>query len=84
MCNYLFMPPKVTLMKTLTKEKYRFPCNRWLDTSEDDNEVVRELPATGDLIQEPLAGKKPSHFQECFQILFAIRANLVSNICTIT
>ncbi|XP_060788698.1 lipoxygenase homology domain-containing protein 1 [Neoarius graeffei] len=50
---------EVTLMKTLTKEKYRFPCNRWLDTSEDDNEVVRELPATGDLIQEPLAGKKP-------------------------
>uniref|UniRef100_A0A3Q4HDX9 Lipoxygenase homology PLAT domains 1b n=1 Tax=Neolamprologus brichardi TaxID=32507 RepID=A0A3Q4HDX9_NEOBR len=41
---------KATLMKTLTKEKYTFPCERWLDTNEDDNEVVRELPATGELI----------------------------------
>lgn len=41
-------------MKTLTKEKYTFPCERWLDTNEDDNEVVRELPAIGDLIAEPL------------------------------
>ncbi|XP_060927887.1 lipoxygenase homology domain-containing protein 1 [Limanda limanda] len=45
---------KATLMKTLTKEKYTFPCERWLDTNEDDNEVVRELPATGDRISEPL------------------------------
>uniref|UniRef100_A0A3P9J9C9 Lipoxygenase homology domains 1b n=1 Tax=Oryzias latipes TaxID=8090 RepID=A0A3P9J9C9_ORYLA len=45
---------KVTLIKTLTKEKYTFPCERWLDINEDDNEVVRELPATGDLIDEPL------------------------------
>lgn len=41
-------------MKTLTKEKYKFPCERWLDTNEDDNEVVRELPACGELISEPL------------------------------
>uniref|UniRef100_A0A3Q3R3S5 PLAT domain-containing protein n=1 Tax=Monopterus albus TaxID=43700 RepID=A0A3Q3R3S5_MONAL len=41
---------KATLLKTLTKEKYTFPCERWLDTNEDDNEVVRELPATGELI----------------------------------
>nr|XP_057926865.1 lipoxygenase homology domain-containing protein 1 isoform X2 [Doryrhamphus excisus] len=45
---------KATLIKTLTKEKYKFPCERWLDTNEDDNEVVRELPATGELIAEPL------------------------------
>ncbi|XP_047448234.1 lipoxygenase homology domain-containing protein 1 [Mugil cephalus] len=45
---------KATLMKTLTKDKYTFPCQRWLDTNEDDNEVVRELPAGGDLIAEPL------------------------------
>ncbi|XP_029915187.1 lipoxygenase homology domain-containing protein 1 [Myripristis murdjan] len=45
---------KATLMKTLTKEKYKFPCERWLDTNEDDNEVVRELTATGDSIDEPL------------------------------
>uniref|UniRef100_A0A667Z0U2 Lipoxygenase homology PLAT domains 1 n=1 Tax=Myripristis murdjan TaxID=586833 RepID=A0A667Z0U2_9TELE len=43
---------KATLMKTLTKEKYKFPCERWLDTNEDDNEVVRELTATGDSIDE--------------------------------
>uniref|UniRef100_A0AAQ5YHT5 Lipoxygenase homology PLAT domains 1b n=1 Tax=Amphiprion ocellaris TaxID=80972 RepID=A0AAQ5YHT5_AMPOC len=34
---------KATIMKTLTKEKYTFPCERWLDTNEDDNEVVREM-----------------------------------------
>ncbi|TRZ03142.1 hypothetical protein DNTS_014536 [Danionella cerebrum] len=45
---------KISIMKTLTKETYKFPCERWLDTNEDDNEVVRELPATGDLIPEPL------------------------------
>ncbi|XP_075955406.1 lipoxygenase homology domain-containing protein 1 isoform X2 [Anarhichas minor] len=45
---------KASLMKTLTKDKYKFPCERWLDTNEDDNEVVRELPATGDSIAEPL------------------------------
>ncbi|KAE8291828.1 Lipoxygenase-like proteiny domain-containing protein 1 [Larimichthys crocea] len=46
---------KATIMKTLTKEKYTFVCERWLDTNEDDNEVVRELPASGDLISDPLA-----------------------------
>ncbi|XP_028314075.1 lipoxygenase homology domain-containing protein 1 isoform X3 [Gouania willdenowi] len=45
---------KVTMLKTLTKDKYKFHCGRWLDTNEDDNEVVRELPASGDLISEPL------------------------------
>uniref|UniRef100_A0AAY4CCY2 PLAT domain-containing protein n=1 Tax=Denticeps clupeoides TaxID=299321 RepID=A0AAY4CCY2_9TELE len=45
---------KASLMKTLTKEIYKFPCERWLDVNEDDNEVIRELPATGDLISEPL------------------------------
>lgn len=73
------MSPKVTLLKTLTKEKYKFPCNRWLDTSEDDNEVVRELPATGDLIQEPLAGKRPRHASRSLQIcsVNAVMANLI-------
>uniref|UniRef100_A0A3P8XB79 PLAT domain-containing protein n=1 Tax=Esox lucius TaxID=8010 RepID=A0A3P8XB79_ESOLU len=41
---------KVSLMKTLTKEKFTFPCERWLDSNEDDNELVRELPSTGELI----------------------------------
>uniref|UniRef100_A0A3B3YF21 PLAT domain-containing protein n=1 Tax=Poecilia mexicana TaxID=48701 RepID=A0A3B3YF21_9TELE len=38
---------KVTLLKTLTMDKYSFECGRWLDINEDDNEIVRELPATG-------------------------------------
>ncbi|XP_061116516.1 lipoxygenase homology domain-containing protein 1 [Conger conger] len=45
---------KLTLMKTLTKEKYTFLCARWLDINEDDNEIIRELPATGELIASPL------------------------------
>lgn len=64
----------MTLLKTLTKEKYKFPCNRWLDTSEDDNEVVRELPATGDLIQEPLAGKRPRHALRVPLQIFSVHA----------
>ncbi|XP_019387226.1 PREDICTED: lipoxygenase homology domain-containing protein 1 [Crocodylus porosus] len=43
---------KVTLLKTLTKEKYTFKCDRWLDINEDDNEIVRELPAEGPLVTE--------------------------------
>nr|XP_023838831.1 lipoxygenase homology domain-containing protein 1-like [Salvelinus alpinus] len=45
---------RATVMKTLTREKYSFNCGRWLDINEDDNEIVRELPATGALIPEPL------------------------------
>ena len=48
---------QVTLMKTLTREKYSFACGRWLDINEDDNEIIRELPATGALIDEPLPCK---------------------------
>ncbi|KAM6985878.1 lipoxygenase homology domain-containing protein 1 [Aplochiton taeniatus] len=45
---------RVTLMKTLTREKYSFTCGRWLDINEDDNEIIRELPATGAIVPEPL------------------------------
>ncbi|XP_061733262.1 LOW QUALITY PROTEIN: lipoxygenase homology domain-containing protein 1 [Nerophis ophidion] len=45
---------RVTLLNTLTTEKYSFECGRWLDINEDDNEIVRELPATGALCKEPL------------------------------
>ncbi|XP_054613031.1 lipoxygenase homology domain-containing protein 1-like isoform X2 [Dunckerocampus dactyliophorus] len=45
---------RVSLLKTLTMEKYSFECGRWLDINEDDNEIVRELPATGALCVEPL------------------------------
>ncbi|XP_056399217.1 lipoxygenase homology domain-containing protein 1 isoform X2 [Hyla sarda] len=45
---------KVTLLKTLTKEKYTFKCGRWLDLNEDDGEIVRELPAEGPLVANVL------------------------------
>ncbi|XP_077594101.1 lipoxygenase homology domain-containing protein 1 [Stigmatopora nigra] len=45
---------RMTLLKTLTMEKYGFECGRWLDVNEDDNEIVRELPAIGVLCPEPL------------------------------
>ncbi|KAF7660325.1 hypothetical protein LDENG_00284760 [Lucifuga dentata] len=45
---------KVTLMKPLTMEKYSFECGRWLDINEDDNEIIREMPALGPLVNEPL------------------------------
>ncbi|KAF5899708.1 lipoxygenase homology domain-containing protein 1, partial [Clarias magur] len=45
---------RVTLMKSLTREKYNFACNRWLDINEDDQEIIRELPATGVHVPEPL------------------------------
>ncbi|XP_030006124.1 lipoxygenase homology domain-containing protein 1 [Sphaeramia orbicularis] len=45
---------RLTVLKTLTMEKYSFECGRWLDINEDDNEIVREMPATGALIEDPL------------------------------
>ncbi|XP_066103488.1 lipoxygenase homology domain-containing protein 1 isoform X2 [Saccopteryx bilineata] len=42
---------KMTLMNTLTKDKYNFICNRWLDANEDDNEVVREMTAEGPAVR---------------------------------
>nr|XP_020662186.1 lipoxygenase homology domain-containing protein 1 [Pogona vitticeps] len=45
---------KVTLLKTLTKEKYTFNCGRWLDVNEDDREIVRELTAEGPMVTEVL------------------------------
>ncbi|KAM4708199.1 lipoxygenase homology domain-containing protein 1 [Discoglossus pictus] len=45
---------KVTILKTLTKEKYTFKCGRWLDLNEDDNEILRELPAEGPLVASVL------------------------------
>lgn len=41
-----------------TKDKYLFKCNRWLSTSEDDREVIRELAAEGPGIKRPLELKK--------------------------
>ncbi|XP_044239129.1 lipoxygenase homology domain-containing protein 1 isoform X1 [Ursus arctos] len=42
---------RMTLMNTLTKDKYNFNCNRWLDANEDDNEIVREMTAEGPTVR---------------------------------
>ncbi|XP_020948242.1 lipoxygenase homology domain-containing protein 1 isoform X1 [Sus scrofa] len=42
---------KMTLMNTLTKDKYNFNCNRWLNANEDDNEIVREMTAEGPTVR---------------------------------
>lgn len=41
----------MTLMNSLTKDKYNFNCNRWLDANEDDNEIVREMTAEGPTVR---------------------------------
>ncbi|XP_025786923.1 lipoxygenase homology domain-containing protein 1 [Puma concolor] len=46
---------RMTLMNTLTKDKYNFNCNRWLDANEDDNEIVREMTAEGPTVQRIMA-----------------------------
>ncbi|KAL2100047.1 hypothetical protein ACEWY4_004441 [Coilia grayii] len=45
---------RVTAMNMLTKERYKFECGRWLAITEEDEEIIRELPATGPLVQSPL------------------------------
>lgn len=47
----------MTLMNTLTKDKYNFICNRWLDANEDDNEIVREMAAEGPAVRR-IMGRK--------------------------
>lgn len=48
---------QMTLMNTLTKDKYNFNCNRWLDANEDDNEIVREMTAEGPTVRRIMASK---------------------------
>ena len=40
-----------------SKQCFTFPCDRWLAKDEDDGEIIRELPATGDAIKKPLPCK---------------------------
>lgn len=40
----------------LTKEKYEYTCGRWLARSEDDGQLLREVPAKGPGIKKPLSG----------------------------
>ena len=82
-CNFL----QVTLLKTLTAEKYSFECGRWLDINEDDNEIVRELPATGAVIDEPLPCndilRTHTHTQTCL-VLHEHKFHVSSLTCTST
>lgn len=48
---------QMTLMNTLTKDKYNFNCNRWLDAFEDDNETVREMTAEGPTVRRIMGSK---------------------------
>ncbi|XP_066870763.1 lipoxygenase homology domain-containing protein 1-like [Kogia breviceps] len=50
---------RMTLMNTLTKDKYNFNCNRWLDANEDDNEIVREMTAEGPTVRR-IMGNQPA------------------------
>ncbi|XP_071954737.1 lipoxygenase homology domain-containing protein 1-like [Antedon mediterranea] len=45
---------KVVVEQVATRKKYTFNCQRWLATSEDDGEIIREIPAEGDGIKKPL------------------------------
>lgn len=47
----------MTLLNTLTKDKYNFNCNRWLDANEDDNEIVREMTAEGPTVRRIMGSK---------------------------
>ena len=47
-----------------TKEKYTFNCGRWLAKDEDDGAIVREIPAEGPGIKNPLPCKS-----KCYSLL---------------
>lgn len=38
----------------VTHDRYIFPCSRWLSKKEEDKQIVRELPAQGPGIKQPL------------------------------
>ena len=42
-----------------SNKKFSFKCGRWLSKSEEDQEIIRELPAVGQGI-EPLEGETPA------------------------
>ncbi|XP_061409799.1 lipoxygenase homology domain-containing protein 1-like isoform X3 [Lethenteron reissneri] len=45
---------KVTVWIASGRERYTFKCGRWLDVNEGDGEIVRELPAEGPSVRQPL------------------------------
>lgn len=46
---------KIEMENMTTNEKYLFMCNRWLADDEEDGSIVRELPAKGPSIKNPLS-----------------------------
>lgn len=60
-------------MKTMTREKYNFACNRWLDINEDDQEIIRELPATGVHVPDPLPCKRTTKYNQTLFISSVIK-----------
>jgi len=44
---------RIELARAGTDITYEFFCGKWLATDEDDGEIVRELPATGNNIKSP-------------------------------
>lgn len=65
---------QMTLMNTLTKDKYNFNCNRWLDAFEDDNETVREMTAEGPAVRRIMGSKCSSavHPGEAVELLLGM------------
>ena len=55
--NCTIISTQINLTRRDKKEKYEFHCERWLASDEDDEEIVRELPAESHLIKKPLEGK---------------------------
>ncbi|GFN87702.1 hypothetical protein PoB_001420800 [Plakobranchus ocellatus] len=45
---------KIELESMEGKERFTFPCDRWLAEDEDDKEIVREIPAEAASIKKPL------------------------------
>ncbi|CAF4549680.1 unnamed protein product, partial [Rotaria magnacalcarata] len=53
----LFAPwhlDRIEMENLKTKKRYTFPCGRWLSKTDEDKQIIRELPAEGPGISKPL------------------------------
>lgn len=48
---------QIEMENLATNDKYSFVCNRWLADDEEDGSIVREIPAKGSGIKNPLPCK---------------------------
>ena len=44
---------QIEMENMATKNRYVFPCKRWLATDEDDGSILREMAAEGEDIRKP-------------------------------